>query len=716
MSIPRLPAAARNARRAMRRGLTSSALAAATLSACSDVVAPDTPAVNLKPDFVGAVSSQQYDGVSDDLLTAGLGKSGLQSATAPGIADANQPTAAELRRLAIYNNYRALVDIAANGGYGSLYGPNVRNDGTATAHEGLIAGREYLAYADDGSGRKNVTMAVQVPAAFDTAHPCIVTAVSSGSRGVYGAIATSGEWGLKQGCAVAYSDKGSGMGVDDVQNGTVNLIDGTRATLDAAGSAAHFAALLSPTERANFNAARPYRFAFKHAHSQQNPEKDWGLDTLQAIQFAFYVLNEQYGAALPDGRHLRRYVPANTLVLAAGVSNGGGAALAAAEQDDAGWIDGVVVSEPQIQLHADDRVRVVRAGEVRIGTGKTLYDYFTVANLYQPCAALAAAAAGSPGADFINAGQAANRCAALRSQGLLSSDALAAQADEALAALHAAGWQAESDVLQASHYAFAVPAVTVSYANAYARASVADDLCGYSFAATAADGTVQAYSSSALQRLFGTGNGVPPTAGIGIVNDRNPGGPLLDSASRSPSSGLADYNTDGALCLRALLTENDQIAQALQAGIDEVRHSGNLHGKPALIVQGRSDTLIPVANASRPYFGLNQLVEGAGSQLRYVEVTNANHFDSFIDNPALPGYDRLLIPLHVYFIRELNAMYAHLTQGQALPPSQVLHTFPRGGTAGAAPPLTAANVPPFSLAPAADARIGYTDGTVTIPE
>ena len=40
------------------------------------------------------------------------------------------PTVAELRRLAIYNNYRALVDIAANGGYGTLYGPNVDADGT----------------------------------------------------------------------------------------------------------------------------------------------------------------------------------------------------------------------------------------------------------------------------------------------------------------------------------------------------------------------------------------------------------------------------------------------------------------------------------------------------------------------------------------------------------------------------------------------------------
>ena len=31
----------------------------------------------------------------------------------------------------------------------------------------------------------------------------IVTGTSSGSRGVYGAIGSSGEWGLKNGCALA---------------------------------------------------------------------------------------------------------------------------------------------------------------------------------------------------------------------------------------------------------------------------------------------------------------------------------------------------------------------------------------------------------------------------------------------------------------------------------------------------------------------------------
>src|SRR6266446_1792530 len=81
------------------------------------------------------VTHTSYDGISNDLLTAGLGKTGLGSATAPGFADPLHPTAEELRRSAIYNNYRALIDPTPGGGYGTLYGPNVTAAGTVTPSE-----------------------------------------------------------------------------------------------------------------------------------------------------------------------------------------------------------------------------------------------------------------------------------------------------------------------------------------------------------------------------------------------------------------------------------------------------------------------------------------------------------------------------------------------------------------------------------------------------
>ena len=213
-----------------------------------------TPEQNIKPSFVGTITKSTYDGSSDDLLTAGLGKTGL-AGTAPVVANPTAPTAAELRKLAIYNNYRALVDIAANGGYGTLYGPNIDVNGNPTLGEGKIAGTEYLAYADDGTGKQNVTMMVQIPASFDAAKACIVTATSSGSRGVYGAIGTAGEWGLKRGCVVAYTDKGTGTGIHDLATDTVNLQNGMRSGAAAAGKNSNFTAELTAAELAAFNAA-----------------------------------------------------------------------------------------------------------------------------------------------------------------------------------------------------------------------------------------------------------------------------------------------------------------------------------------------------------------------------------------------------------------------------------------------------------------------------
>ncbi|HVE50979.1 MAG TPA: 3-hydroxybutyrate oligomer hydrolase family protein, partial [Casimicrobiaceae bacterium] len=103
-------------------GKTAIALAAAgILTSCGG--GGDGPGINTLPSFVFSMKRTVYDGVSDDLLTGGLGKTGIASATAPTVANATAPTAAELRRLAIYNNYRALVDVVMRGGYGVLYGP-----------------------------------------------------------------------------------------------------------------------------------------------------------------------------------------------------------------------------------------------------------------------------------------------------------------------------------------------------------------------------------------------------------------------------------------------------------------------------------------------------------------------------------------------------------------------------------------------------------------
>ncbi len=181
------------------------------------------------------------------------------------------------------------------------------------------------------------------------------------------------------------------------------------------------------------------------------------------------------------------------------------------------------------------------------------------------------------------------------------------------------------------------------------------------------------------------------------------------------STGVQDFNIDGAQCMRDLLTATNTAGTNLRASINAAKRTGNLRGKPAIIVHGRSDTLVPINHTSRPYYALNKSVDTA-SKLVYYEVANAQHFDAFIDNAALPGYDSRLVPLHRYVIQALDILYANLKNGTAIPASQVIRTTPRGGTPGAAPAITAANVPPIPATPAAADAITFSNNTLTIPE
>ncbi len=699
-------------------GLT--VVAAASLAACGG----GGDDINQKPAYLGSVAEATYDGNTNDLLTAGLGKTGLASPVAPAYADPLNPTAAELRRNAIHANYRAMLDMTAAGGYGSLYGPNVDAAGVVGTGEGKVAGTEFIAYADDGTGKQNVTLMVQLPASFNAASPCIITATSSGSRGVYGGI-TTGEWGLKRGCAVAYTDKGTGAAPHDMGADTVPLVDGRRASAAMAGQAAAFNAGLSSAELAAFNTATPNRFAFKHAHSGQNAEKNWGQNTLQAVAFAFYAINQKYGSLDALGNRYQTIKPSNTIVIASSLSNGGGAAIAAAEQDTAGLIDGVAVSEPAIEMPANPGVTVKRGTTTLAVTSKTLVDFTTHANLYQACASLAPSVSTSPYAAAFTAGFAStalpiapNRCAALQAKGLLTATTTAGQAEEALQKLRDYGWEPESNTLHASLAAFEVaPAVAVTFANSLSRASVKDHLCGFSFgSAVAATGAVNTLAAASLAGMFATGNGVPPSSGVQLLNNQGKLGAGRDFLSFN-AAGVADWNLDGALCLRNLVAGTDAAAQKLQAGVNETRRNGNLRGKPTVIVHGRADALLPVNHTSRPYAALNRQVEGTASKLSYVEVTNAQHFDSFIGLPTvLPGYDTRYVPLHVYLNRALDAMYYHLKNGKPLPASQVVRTLPRGGTPGAAPAITAANVPAMLTTPAAGDAIAITAASIVVPD
>jgi len=225
--------------------------------------------------------------------------------------------------------------------------------------------------------------------------------------------------------------------------------------------------------------------------------------------------------------------------------------------------------------------------------------------------------------------------------------------------------------------------------------------------------------------LFGTGNGIPPTGGVDLINNDAVGGPTQYRAAISPGSGTQDQSLDNLLCLRGLTTGRDPVSEEplhgvalwnswrVRFGISQVRAHGNLRGKPAIIVTGRNDAILPPNHTSRAYFGLNQRREGSRSGLRYIEITNAHHLDAF---NAFPGFNDHYIPLHHYFIQAMDRMFDHLKNGTPLPASQVVHTTPRGSSGGVVPDLTLAHPPAIATHPPSAVRITFSGTQVHIPE
>ena len=668
---------------------------------CSSSDDDDAPT---PPPSYGPVETTRHEG--DDGLLAGLGLSGLREPP-EFYADPTAPTRPELRRQAIHANYVALVDQSEASGFGTLYGPT--DDGT-------FPGEEHLAFTGEGINR--ATAMVQVPDDFDPDRACIVVAPSSGSRGVYGAVGTGGEWGLRQGCAVAYTDanKGTGAVALDRNTGFGLQLEAIELTPDAEeatfrvpttdnvsepGDEYADASIPSEEGLADWIAEHPDRFAFKHAHSQKNIEKDWGRHAIESVELAFDVLNERYG----EGSLTRDDV----LVIGASVSNGGAALLSAVEEAEPDLFDGVVVGEPNVNpatspspvsIEMPDRAPVTDAG-------RSAYEYFVMAELYAGCATLDPANAGAQFAGL--RGDPAPRCAALAAAGLLADGTPEAQGAEASRKLVEGGYLKESLPLLVGYAGIDLfQSLLATYSNAYTRSSVADSLCdvGMAHVDVAGGGTGPSELPS-LPSLAAVSNGIPPTGGVQLIDDGAPGGATLLAAAAS-DDGALDYNFDIAQCWRGLLVdEDDPLHERLMRGIEEIRASGDLRGVPTIIVHGRSDALIPVNHSSRAYYALNRQVEGDDGDLHYYEITNAQHLDAL--NPAYAAVGMNYVPIDYYFKRALDLMLEHLRDGTALPPSQVVKaTAPEGGM------VTPENLPPIDAAPTSP--IEYEDGRLLVPE
>ncbi|WP_313642411.1 3-hydroxybutyrate oligomer hydrolase family protein [Stenotrophomonas sp.] len=561
---------------------------------------------------------------SDDLLTAGLGLAGLRSMAPPAFADATAPTVDELRRRAMWGSWRGIADLAPGGGYGELFG-SLQS----------VPGREYSAFARLPGAKQPHRVLAQVPDNFDTAKRCVLVAPASGSRGIYGAVSVAAAWGLPKGCAVVYTDKGAGSDYYDL-----DAQMGVRAngTVGALGDVDDLAFV--PDAPVNASGV-----AFKHAHSKDNPEADWGRHVKQAAEFALLALEQAYPQAAP-------FTFDNTRIIAVGISNGGGAVLRAAELEG-DWLDAVVAGEPSVYSS---------------GPGaRALYDYTTEAALLMPCAQLHMSNLPQPPMTAALQAGAAVRCASLAAEGVISGATPAAQAKSAYDLMLSKGWTDASLRAGALSTGFDLwRAIAATYASAYGRYGVGEHPCGFNFAAQNPDFSPRAVTAAERAAWIADGSGIPPGAGVG----------LLDS-----KVALPDLTYAGLKCLRGLWDGQGEDAKRVQAGIQATHAGLPRKGLPVMVVHGADDGLIPPAFSSAPYAAA---AKAAGRELSYWKVQNVQHFDGFL---GLPDYGSRYLPLLPYVYEALDRVQARLDKGTALPADAVIATTPRAGK-----PLSAENL------------------------
>ncbi|WP_266159019.1 3-hydroxybutyrate oligomer hydrolase family protein, partial [Dyella silvatica] len=517
-------------------------------------------------DFVrGEVRVTEHRG-SDDLLSAGLGLAGLAGVPMP-LSDPLHPSALELRRRAIQLSWKGIADLGPLGGYGRVYGqvPDV-------------PGREYQAFAWIPGAKSPHRVLLQVPDTFDPARRCLVVTASSGSRGIYGAIALAGAWGLPHGCAVAYTDKGTGTGYFDYADDSGVALDGRRAKRGEA--------------RLEFEPpplAADAGIAIKHVHSGDNPEADWGLHVLQAARFGLAMLDRAYPAQAP-------FTAQNTRIIATGLSNGGGAVLQAAGLDQEHLLAGVVALEPNVHV---------------AGQGRALYDYATEASLWLPCALTDARFAGTPlarGPNGLPPPAWLGRCASLRAAGLVSGATPMVQAEQAYQKLRSTGWTDAAMAVAAASTSFDLwRTISAGYASAYTRRSAADMPCGFHYAAMGAAGMPGLSDPVTRASWWADGSGIPPGNGIGLY-----GG--IDVSF--------DPSLPGTHCLRALWDGSSDLARELHASIDATAAHLPRVDLPMWVIHGAEDGLIPTAFSSEPYVAW---LRAEHRQPLYWKVPHAQH-------------------------------------------------------------------------------------------
>ncbi len=191
-------------------------------------------------------------------------------------------------------------------------------------------------------------------------------------------------------------------------------------------------------------------------------------------------------------------------------------------------------------------------------------------------------------------------------------------------------------------------AIAVTYASSYGRYGAGEHPCGYSFAAQNADFSPRAATDAERAAWWSDGSGIPPGAGIGLID-----------AETSPRRISA--SPDSSACVRCG-PDRTPTAERVRRGVAEIRAGLPRQGLPIVVIHGVDDGLVPAAFTSAPYV---EKAQAAGRDVRYWQVRNAQHFDAFL---ALPDYRSRYVPLLPYVYAALDRVAAHLDDpSQPLP-------------------------------------------------
>lgn len=571
---------------------------------------------------------------TDDLLTAGLGFSGLRS---PDLPENATP-----RMAAIHKDIRDLVNVSSDDHF------------LSNAFE-KVEGWEHVCLLQLEGWAHAFTVKLLIPKAFDTDRPTLIVAPSSGSRGVTGAIGDVGAWALSSGCAIALCDKGTG-GVQ-ILNPDTCFAPNFEPVADQ-DSPTNFR-LPKSSALKRFSKSNSDVIALKHAHSEDNIEASWPDSVIAAAEYSIARITGR------NNRSISIQGCDELAVIAAGVSNGGGAVLKAMEKDDRGCLDGVVALEPNVTPCSRDPFQVIVGDRLLQQPGRSLLDYSTAMNLLVPAALLAPDLRNSPFAavNLSNETRLENWSRELGRRHVLSGRTSCERAEDALSKIHKVGFLSQSDhLLHAMSFMQVWPSVSHTFVCANGRYPVHSDPIGASVHLAKTD--------ELGQQLECLGPEAPETIRFysALSGGLSPGGGAVTIyRNRDIHPSLED-----AIELRRLATTGGFSGRRVRAGAKET--FANAHGKekPTIIIHGRCDSLISVDHSSRAYVA-SLFASGTNNKhLRYYEHESGQHFEALLAMPELSSRYTSLLPA---FFEALTVARQHLFSGSTLPPSQVLRTL-----------------------------------------